>query len=143
MSVTVNRTLTTAGINNPPTVNSYIVRIFRGTGASPAYLRNVTFTAAQAASAQSITLTADGANTYSVSVVPVGVNGQGTESQRSNSVTLSRRTVNPRTTVPRTAGRKLAGVEGEAPAERITQAAAAQEPESGKSHAKRRSRHLL
>ncbi|PRW20918.1 fibronectin type III domain-containing [Chlorella sorokiniana] len=141
LRVTINRTPTTAGVNNPPTVKSYIVRIFRGTTATAPYLRNVTFTAAQAATPQTIALTADGANSYSVSVVPVGVNGQGPESVRSRVVALARRTV----TVPRTTGRKLAGAEGgEAVAARGTHAASAQDNDSGAPHNhKRRGRHLL
>lgn len=135
MNITINTTLSTTGINNPPSVNRYIVRLFKGT----AYLRNVTYTAAQAASMQTINLNNDGVGTYSASVVPVGVNGNGAESTRSPQVPLARRTVNPRTTVPRT-GRKLAGMEEEAP--RGPSLSAREEGEGG-APLKRRGRHLL
>lgn len=137
MNVAINRTLTTAGVTNPPSVRSYIVRIFRGPSTASTFLRNVTFTAAQAATTQAISLTADGANTYSVFVIPVGVNGQGVESVRSAFVNLqARRTVTPRT------GRKLAGVEEEARAAGSTRAAKTHNADIGAPH-KRRSRHLL
>lgn len=129
MNVAIN-TARVQAFNNPPAVTGYLLRIFSGPPTNNTLVRSVTVTLDQARSPVTVTMSAPG--TYSVGVAPVGVNGRGALSPRSNYIPLA---VRRRTA---TAGRRLAGAEQEA-----SVAEGAPQETAAIAQPKRRSRHLL
>ncbi|PRW20837.1 Ig-like domain repeat [Chlorella sorokiniana] len=98
MNVNIRTGLVTTAINNPPAVTGYLVRIYRGPATNSTAVKTLSYTPDQAKTVQAVNLATLGlqAGTYSVSTFPVGANGAGAESARSNYVAMqTRRSVRP------------------------------------------------
>lgn len=142
LNVNIKRALVLTEITNPPDVTVYRVRIYSGPATNSTFVKVVQFTADQATTIQPINMATLGlpAGTYSVATQPLGVNGAGPESARSNYVTMQARRSATRGVRP---GRRLVedhDGEGQPTHTRADRHAMAGAPPL---HQRHRNRHLL